>query len=362
MLVLSLALLILTNMPAAAVAGIGIVLYVLVQKKPVRGRGFSWLLLSSIGSLLVTAFYLVPIGAMFGDVQMERLWRPVPLVQSSPFLAIFTGEALTINSYTFVMLVGACVLFFGWLRSGNRSQPFFWIIAFIIVAQLPVLTQYLYRFVPPFTIVQLASRFSILLILVTAIAWQDELGPTITRSSLVSIVVLFWSVCTIGLVSLQLADIHFHKHGPLPISDAPEYATRWAKPYYEWGDSLATPFVNHSQNIVWPAKDSASVISSIRTPYSDTIDYMARVPSQAVVRRSYWPSWKATVDGKIVATAPDSLGRITLTVPEGKHELILNLETSHAAETGSWVSLCSLIALIIGWIVSRKSKSSKSSA
>ena len=171
----SLALLILTNLPAAAVAGIGIFLYVIFQKGQERQTGLPVLLAGAISSILLTAFYLLPVAAMFGDVQLGRLWRPVPIVQSSPFLAIFTGQALTINSYTFVMLVGACLLGFAWMRGRNMHQPLFWIVVFIIAAQLPFLTQYLYRYIPPFTIVQLASRFSILLLLVIAIVWQEEL-------------------------------------------------------------------------------------------------------------------------------------------------------------------------------------------
>jgi hypothetical protein len=315
--------------------------------------------------VLLTAFYLLPVAALFGDVQLERLWRPVSIVLSSPFLAIFTGLAITINSYTFVTLLGACFLWVGWIRERRTAAPFFWLLSLIIVVQLPVIAKYLFADVPPFTIVQLSYRFSILLLLVVAIAWQDELrnhsiAPKHGSIPIASVVVGVWSVCTVVLVGLQLADVHVHKHGPLPVSEAPEYATRWARPYYDWGDSLATPFANDSQNIAWPEKDGASLISSIRKPYSDTIEYSARSSSIALMRRAYWPAWKATVDGRPVATTPDSLGRLTLTVPEGKHRLILWLETSHSAEIGAWISISSLLTLIGIWIFIPKSRKSKS--
>ncbi len=367
MLIFSFALIALANLPAASVAAIGVVLYVATSGKNAKARDLGWLSLAGMVSILLAAFYLLPVGAMFGDVQLERLWRPVSLVQSSPFLAVFTGEALTINSYTFVMLAGGCLLLFGWIRMKIAPQPHFWLVVFIVAAQLPVLTQYLYRYVPPFTIVQLASRFSILLLIVVAIAWQEELQVREhgKRVPMTSVIVIFWSICTIGLVILQLADVHIHKHGPLPIGDAPEYATRWAKPYDKYGDSLSTPFANDSQNVVWLRNDSVSLISAVRKPYSDTIVYRSHVPARTLVRRSYWPTWKATVDGHPVATAPDSLGRLTLTVPEGEHQLILNLETSRSAETGSWISLSTLLAFIVSWILVprlRKSKSPKSPA
>ncbi len=271
LLILALALLIVTNLPAATVAGIGVFLHVAFARSRSKARDLATFSAAAIASIVLTAFYLLPVLAMFKDVQLERLWRPVPLVQSSPFLAVFTGEALTINSYTFVMLVGACMLLFAWVRAKDTHQPRFWIVLFIIAAQLPVLTQYLYRYIPPFTIVQLASRFSILLLFVIAVAWLEEIRKSDRNKQfhITSVVVIFWSLCTIILVGLQLANVHFHKHGPLPVSEAPEYATRWAKPYYVWGDSLSTPFANDSQNVAWPLRDSTTTISSSRTPFSE---------------------------------------------------------------------------------------------
>ena len=86
LLILTFAVLIVTNLPAASVAGIGVFLYVAIASNNAKVRDLGWLSIASITSLLLTAFYILPVAAMFGDVQLERLWRPVPLVQSSPFL------------------------------------------------------------------------------------------------------------------------------------------------------------------------------------------------------------------------------------------------------------------------------------
>jgi hypothetical protein len=349
-------LLIITNLPAAAATGIGIFIYVLAHERGSRSRGMSMLSLCSIAALLLTAYYLFPVAAMFGDVQLGRLWRPVPVVLSSPFLAIFTGQAITINSYTFVSLVGACILFAGFIRQRSTANPMFWLLALIIVVQLPFIAKYLFVYVPPFSIVQLSYRMSILLLIVVAIAWQNELTGNEERNDnaksvhLASNVVAFWSVCTIVLVGLQLADVHVHKHGPLPVGEAPEYATRWARPYYEWGAMLNTSFANDTQNIVWPSDEKVSVISSIRKPYSDTIDYESKADGHALIRRSYWPEWKASIDGSASATAPDSLGRLTIGTPAGNHKLVVWLENLKAAKVGAWVSSISLLILVILWI------------
>ncbi|HEY3874034.1 MAG TPA: hypothetical protein VGM92_01025, partial [Candidatus Kapabacteria bacterium] len=355
LLTLALSLLILTNLPATAVAGIGIFLYVLFQERKKRSDGWKGILCGGVAALLLTAFYLLPVEQMFGLVQMERLWRAVPLVQSTPFLAIFTGEALTINSYTFIMLIGACALWIVWFRSGNFARPFSWIVAFIIAAQLPIVTQYLYRFVPPFTIVQLASRFSILLILIAALAWQDEGNRASKQFPIVSWVVVFWSVCTIGLVSLQLADIHIHKHGPLAIGEAPEYATKWAKPYYIWGNSLAAPFENDSQTVVC---HNAKTISAHRTAYTDSITVEADPNATALLRRAYWPEWKAEIDGTDANLLADSLGRITVILPQGKHTLILRLQEASSVKLGVWISFAAFIILMGSVLIPNHKKTS----
>ncbi len=357
MFILALGFMVITNLPASAVTGIGLFVYVLTRKNESRNRGLALLLLGSVAVLLLTAFYLLPTVTMFGDVQLGRLWRPVPVVLSSPFLAIFTGQAITINSYTFLSLMGACTLWIAWMRKHTTNSPFFWMLTLIIIVQLPVVAKYLFVYVPPFTIVQISYRFSILLLIILAVVWQEELhiapsNPDIKRAPIASIIVLFWSIGTIVLVGLQLANVHVHKHGPLPVGEAPEYATRWARPYFEWGDSLAMPFVNDSQTITWPENTRVSLLASVRKPYSDTIEYAAPFPSLALLRRSYWPSWKATVDGASVITTPDSLGRLTIAVPGGRHRLVVWLGTSSAAEVGSWISLSALLLLLCGWMVS----------
>jgi len=373
LLILSLSLLILTNLPGAAATGIGIFVYVFVRvDRRSRMRGISMLLFGSFAALLLTAFYLLPVGAKFGDVQLGRLWRPVPFILSSPFLAIFTGQAITINSYTFVSLIGACILLIGWMCQRRTANPLFWLLALVIAVQLPFVAKYLFVYVPPFTIVQLSYRMSIILLVVVAIAWQKEIGNIGSgndkkHSHYISIVVAFWSICTIVLVGLQLAGVHIHKHGPLPVGEAPEYATRWARPYYEWGHLLSAPFANDSENIVWPADAKASVISSIRKTYSDTVEYESGSSGDALIRRSYWPTWKATIDGSPIATGADSLGRLRVETQPGRHKLVVWLENSRAVEVGGWISLSSLLILIAGWIFGPMlgrlmSKSEKSSA
>jgi hypothetical protein len=349
-------LLIVTNFPAAAATGIGIFVYVLAYDKRMRMRDLSMLLFASVAALLLTAFYLLPVASMFGDVQLGRLWRPVPVVLSSPFLAIFTGQAITINSYTFVSLAGACVLLVGFILERKMANSLFWLLALIIAVQLPFIAKYLFVYVPPFTIVQLSYRMSIVLLVIIAIEWQKELGDNLKHSDaekhkhLASIIVAFWSISTIALVGLQLADVHVHKHGPLPVGEAPEYATRWARPYYEWGNILSTPFANDSQNIVWTSDAKVTVTSSIRKPYSDTIDYESQADGFALIRRSYWPEWKASIDGNSLTTSADTLGRLTIKAPSGHHKLAVWLEKSKAAEFGAWITVTSFFILICIWI------------
>src|SRR5207249_4674333 len=115
--------------------------------------------------------------------------------------------------------------------------------------------------------------------------------------------------------------VHVHKYGEWPIGEAPEYASRWAKPYATYGASLGyiasldQPFSDSVQTIVWPPDQKARMTKAVRTVYSDTIDYELHTPARATLRRSWWPMWKASIDGSAVVTGPDSSGRLILATP-----------------------------------------------
>ncbi len=366
MLLCGISLLLLTNLPATIVALIGIALYGLAQNGQERMRALTWIASATVLAGLLCAFYLLPAYALRGDVRIGRLWTPVPMSWSSPLTAIFTGENITISVYALLMFLGAAMLLMGIFRNRKPERPLVTVLIAVLVLQLPVLSYYLFSYVPPFTIAQLPYRLSILVLIVSAIIWQNELRDKTGVAA--SCVVAAWSLAVIGLIAFQFAKFHVHPDDRLPVGDAPEYASRWEHPpafqrhgqhaYLDFTATLAKPFLNDSQSILLPGGAQPAIAK--RELYSDTIDYTIGTSGPALLRRSYWPAWKASIDGAPTITTPDSLGRLTLTVPEGTHRLILCLETPSAVVIGLWISICTLLALMMGWIFTSRFKRTKS--
>ncbi len=362
LLTLALALLVLSNLPAAAVTGLGAGAYVLAQRKS-KLRVLAILAGGAGAAVLLTAFYLLPIGALFNDVQFDRLWQPASVVLSSPFLAVFSGRDLMINSYAMLSLIGACILLAGyWQRQSGGEYPvpyrsaMAWLLLAIVFVQLPFVSQFLFNHIFPFTIIQLASRTSIVLLVVASLAWMEERNTVGEAMKLsrhwrpASAMVVVWSIGTIALVGLQLANVHVHRHDVLPVGEAPEYAPRWSRPYYDFGTALRAPFPTDTTWAVWQGSAS-TFLHDHREPYSDTIEYDAGSPGRILLRRSYWPSWHATFDGNPTATAPDSLGRVTLFAPAGHHRLITSLAPEPSATMGAWISVGTVVIVGILWVL-----------
>ena len=357
MLLGSIALLIITSLPIAVVAILGIVTYTLVQSENARKRALAWGAAATMSACLLCAFYLLPAYVFSSDAQVGRLWTAVPMAWSSPLTAIFTGENLTIDVYSLMMFLGAAILFVALFRIRARNRGIFAMLLAVLILQLPVISYYLFWYVPPFTVAQLPYRFGVLVLIAAALLWQNELLNK--RAAIVSLLVAGWSLAVIGLVAFQFAKVHIHPDDRLPIGDAQEYATRWEHPppfqkhgqksYLDFAAALAAPFADKSQSVILPGGIRPDVAK--RENCSDTIDYTSANAGQALLRRSYWPSWNATIDGIPTTTVPDSLGRLTVPIPKGHHRLIAWLKMPAAEKAGLWISLVAILLLTVGWVV-----------
>ncbi len=352
LLTISYTLLLNTNLPTSALVGISLVVYVLAERP--HKQQLVGLVVALLCAVLLAAFYLIPVAALYGDAQLSRLWIKVSSWYTSPFTAIFTGKMITINTYALLMVIGACIALWG-SRSTHRTR-YKALLLLTVALQLPFISQYLFTYIPPFTIVQLSYRFSAILVIVIAMMWQDELGgpSKIDSRPIASSIVALWSLAGIAMVSLQLSGFQINKHIPLPVDDAPEYAPRWSRPYYDWGVALSAPFKSDSESVVWQGPVQPSYTRAVRLPYSDTVEYENSQPATALFRRSYWPTWQARIDDKLTAVRPDSLGRAIVEAPAGRHKMIVWLETERSAEIGTYISISTLLLFAIGIFTQRK--------
>lgn len=340
LLALTFALLLVTNLPAAACTMVALGIYALATDE--RWSNVGALAASGLLSAALAAIYLVPIAMHYYDVQLSRIWMDLPLVQMSPLIAIFTMQAVIINTYNFLMLAGAIVLFVYWLRGNQASSNMRWLLAAIIVLQLPVISYYLFLYVFPFSVIQLPARLSIVLLVIVAMAWQDDIRAKQKASAKV---VAAWSLCALPLVIVQLLGVHIRPWETRPLDDPPEYATRWAPAHL--------PKVQYQP----PAISAIGVAH--RASYADTLDYERTTPTRATLQRAYWPAWNVRVDGQAATAKPDSIGRLTCDAPAGKHQIVTKLDELPAEAWGRWTSLTALGVFAVGFVATRKRRVSR---
>jgi hypothetical protein len=341
---ISIGLILLTNIPTAVCVITALFILTLLRGRNNIVKNILALSSAVIFSFFLAAFYLLPAIAFRNDVHIAYLWGHKPFMESSPFLAVFTRSSLAIIAYNFLMIVGAVMMLYHYRKN---DRPTSWLLAYIVVPTLPLISYILFYYVFPFTIIQIPGRLFIILLVIIALKWQDEWSNT---GSMVSKVVLLWSLAMIPLSAVHLFDLRIHALEQHSITDSRSYSSGWTTQY---GDStlfLHVPAIKDSLPPVW-CSDSSAKISVRRGIYSDTIRSETLAETSVTLRRTYWPSWKIRAEELMIQTAADSIGRLTFKIPSGNHTIISSLEESSEEKIGWYISGGSIIfgAFLLTW-------------
>ena len=360
----SLVFLFLTSLPASATVLLGLAVIILAQ--PARewaGQA------ARIGVMVIlaaglTAFYWMPIIEFHSYVHLHDLWQTGIMGTGSPIVGLLRGQSISLDLYNSLCFIGASILlYYYWKRRKvsqlyNESRRDGLILGLVVLLQLPYISLPLFQYIPPFNIIQLPSRLTILLMVIVALMWTSHLDR-IRSMTAIPAVITFWSIGISILIVVHLTG--FHAYGP-PVTiqslmkpDAPDYATRWldsslVSPALENGYSIAD-----FHNIGWLLKGE-TILRVQRDAYFDTVVYVSAVPSVASLHRAYWPEWKVSIDGHTVPTKPDSLGRLSFMAPAGRHIITSSLEKSTAEIAGRWISIATLCGLILSLIIMNRKR------
>jgi len=133
-----------------------------------------------------------------------------------------------------------------------------------------------------------------------------------------------------------------------------EYTPVWVQvPPHESGDVLtsyrsAGPVDRFDRDSL-PAGAQLCIVSV--STRSDTFDIVSPQPFTAIIRRFYFPGWRAKIDGQPVEIAPgEPHGFVTVAVPAGAHTLELRFGSTWSRTLGTAISLVSLLVwLVSGW-------------
>ncbi len=359
--ILLLSLLAVTSLPSFAAIMLALTVYAVCAPKPLIFQNVRWFGFIGISAILLSLFYLIMPVLYVQDLQLARLWDPAYIGPGSPIATLLSGENLRIGIYTTVTFLGGCVLLYYWWKIRGNSAAVasrdFWLLLAIIVLQLPYLPAPLFHYIPPFSTVQLPYRLSMVLMIMMARAWTERLDGRGNGWN-TSGVVAGYSIVTIILVGGQLGGVQVHKHTPQQSGIAHEFfATRWM-PHSENIDSpMRIGFSSDTQMILLPNNPEVALISTNHCAYSDTVVYESQKPAILTFHRAYWPQRHVRIDGHEWDVTPDSVGRVNVQVPAGRHTLTIQLDQSWGEKVGIWISLGTLtILLILGFIRLRSSQ------
>lgn len=106
-----------------------------------------------------------------------------------------------------------------------------------------------------------------------------------------------------------------------------------------------------------PAGATAATVSHLAE--ADTVRIDTPQPFEATIRSLYWPGWQLYLDDQPVEfTITAQTGLIQTTIPAGQHVLSLRLESTPLRTIGQWLTISSLIILILLTAITLKSETS----
>jgi hypothetical protein len=181
---------------------------------------------------------------------------------------------------------------------------------------------------------------------------------------------------------VKVEDVEFKKAVIKAKRDQAEYRPRWSqtmaaldwnssKNEDEWSDKLQQEYdlliartaagdPNVPRATLTSGRGQVNVISS--RPREIRLRTAAAVPSQMLLLQFYYPGWQASVldTGAVLDVQPaEPDGLLSVSVPAGVHEVVVELTRTEAERIGQWISGASLAcvilyAVILGGFTSRK--------
>jgi len=354
--IVGITLLLLTSLPSSATVLLGLMILIFCNRR--NGRIRIAALIASLGVLALglAAFYLLPAVTFLPLMRLSTTgWQPGIFGSGSPIVGLFIGGSLPLDGINSLCFIGATILLIALLRQTKRPGApaewssvlgvYGWMLAFIVVLQLPYLPLFLFYFVLPFKVIEIPSRLAILLVFAVSARWAETLDGRHKDQGL-SYVVTGWAVAITLLASMRIAIETKHPHVAQSGTSA-EFAPVWLR---HSNDTLTDSKSMIAHRLQYSTSDS--IIAYNRTAYSDTILIRCAERDTVSLHRAYWPAWAVRIDGKAARCWPDSVGRLTAEVPAGRHAIMCSLEETSAEIVGRWISIATLCGLILAFSIS----------
>ena len=379
------ALLIMTHLPTTLIFSIVPICYAVVLKSDERLKTLSKVIVSMAFGIGLSAIYLYPAMTMQQYVFVEKMSTGYFSYENWLF---FANSAFMINDKLVIVflildLIGIAGCAFVISRADlklKKARIFWLIVAVISVLMMTQISKPVWIIFSPLQKIQFPFRFNVILTLAVAALITLAIS-TINKASLVKlygvkiimlVLIAAWLPALIwtGLDIFSNPNTERNYQYIIEKSkDVPEYRPRWNKSMsdIDWETSKDEDFwdvqmAQEYDDLIQRVRVSAADSSKIKIVQGDgQVDVISLKPREIRlhtkssnelkidVAQFYFPNWTARIvaeqqDLTVRPAEPDGL--ITLSIPQGDHEILIELNKSNAEFNGRIISLFAGLCLL----------------
>lgn len=358
------ALMILTNIPAAIIVVPAAGLYMLVAS-PLRhyvkiiGATF----VASFLGFLFAGIFTFPLLAFREFLSEEKLWRFFPTHVGYTFASAFTPSNRIFGfSILAVMLLalGVLVLLIRHRRRTQRGAERKRILAFIVLCvalvflQLPVSEPIYY--IPPLRHIQLAFRWDIVLTLVCSAAIASIFLRSRKTALMLGTAMLVTSVVIVMIVELRYPPVNDKERRRFLERDDPaEYLSVTAsheaeivEPYYQ------SKSKREHDSVSGFAKGMPSITRLERTPELHRYTVSAQDTGTVAINLNHFPTWEVFRNDTPIASKGDEYGRRVIPIAKGDYEVTVVRHSSTAEQYGLLATGIGLLSVLVAYLSGKK--------
>ncbi len=361
LLAVSCALICLSNIPLTVLTVVTMVLGGLAQWEKLRWRLIRDVIFGGVLSILLVAFFLIPIFQYRSYSHLEQVWL-VNGQSRDPgyFIDLFLhGRDLGALYHIGLIYIGIGAVGFltvRWLSDMKSLSPqesrgirvAAMICSAIVFLQIPVVSLPIWEHVPGFDLIQGGWRFYIDVVILVSILVAVARHTFMQRA--MTFVATIWALGSIYPIFLVMLHIHPSKHfDGRPNFDAPEYASVFTKFVVSATlEDLVDRHASEPELLPWGnITPSESFLAHPRLATSQTLDLNFTQPHRVTFHRSYWPAWHLYVPDSQLKVWPDSIGRMVADLPSGKYTAEWRLQKSWQERAGYWISGLTLLGMML---------------
>ncbi len=336
--------LLLTNIPVAVIVAYSLPVFVLANKLHRREYRISmlWFIGGCAVGILTASVYLWPANDLTNAIALNNLWvlnGGREALVGYVVIEVFINHAFRTFAVSMLVMFGLAIVLYWLLRkhegeSTDEERPIRWLLAVAIVFQIPYVLAPVASLLPMMTMVQFVWRWFVWLPVAAALMLVSGSSFAKVRNSLAIVSLL----CTLAIGASYYRSITKEGSEGEEPHDAPEYlSARIEHPYLQ----AVGDFTKHEKDPEVVRRGGSVTIANVkREDIGTSFDAIVSSESASLVfHRMYFPTWRLRDEvGAEYPVGSDSIGRVTATIPKGKRHYELHSVRTNSERISAWLS------------------------